>query len=396
MELQITALPLPLPYILTINRDDFARILLLLEEEKYQLALALICRKLYRYYKSIIVTMILPSPRYRSRLDPSYFRLIKTYLNPHGWLHLRYTTASELQLQREDHPIRFLCLGQELELPNDSDCAHVHAIIIRLFSREILNSSICFPKFANLETFALENVPFNDNMAPMFSSLTSVKFIILHGCNLTQNGLSAMFTECTTLIALLLTRCTHSNGTTLKPPTQLKSLKIFGSLNLTPIDVDLSNCTQLHYWVIKPHVKSQWMHSLNAIPPLKPCLRSLSCDFDLNNSGSFESSFVNIETLTLPSGSIYRYKTFLSPPLDCGPLAVKHRYFDFSEWTRFRKLKIMHPSIGNYELNCTLPKGEGYFYVTLFWKKEVNPTPTVLRFELVRERTTEISIQLKF
>jgi hypothetical protein len=394
MESQITALLLP--YILTINRDAFVRILLLLNEES-QLALAKTCRKLHRYYQSIIVTMILPSLRYQSRHNPSYFRLIKTYLNPYGWLHLRYTIASELQLQREDPPIQFLCLGQELEFPNDSDCAHVHAILIRLFSREILNSSIYFPKFANLGTFVLEGVPFNDNMAPMFSSLASVKFIILHGCNLTQNGLSAMFTECTTLIALQLIRCTHSKGTTLKPPTQLKSLKIFGSHNLTPMDVDASNCTQLHCCAIKSHIMSSWTRSLNAILPLKPCLRELSCDFDLNSSGSFESSLVNLKTLTLLSGSIYCYKTFLSPPLEWkGPLAVRHRYFDFSKWIHFRNLEIMHPSIRSYELNCTLPKGKGYFYVTLFWKTEVNPIPTVLRFELIPQETTDVSIQLKF
>jgi len=390
MELQITAPP----YILTINRDEFVRIMLLINEEKSQIALALTCRKLYSYCQNIIVTMILPSPRYRSRLNLNYFRFIKAHLNPHGWLRLNYTTASELQLQREDPPIQFLCLGQELELPNDLDCAHVYAMIIRFFSGEILNSSIYFPIFANLETFVLENVPFNDNMAPIFSSLTSVKFIILHGCNLTQNGLSAMFTECTTLIALLLILCKHSNGTTLKPPTQLKLLKIFGGPNLPAIDVDASNCTQLHCC----EIKSPWMTSLNAIPPLEPCLRSLTCDFDLKNSGSFESSFVNIRTVTLLSGSIYRYRTFLSPPQDHwgNLLAVKHRHLDFSKLTYLRKLKIMRPSIGSYVLNCTLPQGEGYFYVILFWKKENNPIPTVLIFELIPQRTTEVSIQLKF
>jgi len=388
MELQITAPP----YILTINRDEFVRIMLLINEEKSQIALALTCRKLYSYCQNIIVTMILPSPRYRSRLNLNYFRFIKAHLNPHGWLRLNYTTASELQLQREDHPIQFLCLGQELKLPNDLDCARVHAILIRFFPGEILNSSIYFPKFANLKTLVLENVPLDNYMAPIFSSLTSVKFIILYECNLTRSGLSAMFTECTTLIALLLIRCTHSDDTTLKPPTQLELLKIFGGPDLPAIDVDALYCTQLHCCVIR----SPWTQSSSVILPLKPCLRSLECEFDLKNSGSFESSLVNIRTVTLLSGSIYRYKTFLSPPLGRDSLSVKHRDLNFSKLTYLRKLKIMYPSIGDYVLNCTLPQGEGYFYVILFWKKDDNPIPTVLRFKLSRKGTTEVSIQLKF
>ena len=78
---------------------------------------------------------------------------------------------------------------------------------------------------------------------PIFSKLPLLKFISLSNCELTEDHLSKIFEDCTTLEEIQLLHSDSFNVTPIKLPPLLKRLKVEDYDSF----IDASLCTQLKY-----------------------------------------------------------------------------------------------------------------------------------------------------
>ena len=125
-------------------------------------------------------------------------------------------------------------------MPKELDYACIDALIVS--SPKFMPTISFNEKFSNLKSLSFNNVTFNDDRISMHSKLSLLEFISLEKCRLTNDHLSKLFEDCTTLKEIQLKNCKISGATFIKLPSQMKRFEIQHN---DVFKLDASDCTQL-------------------------------------------------------------------------------------------------------------------------------------------------------
>jgi len=231
------------------------------------LALALACRGLYASYiqshNNHKCTMVRDS-LCEDPPSPEYIGAVKGHLVKTGWKHekviLEIVTLAELQKKNCKRFINAWCSDEKFTKPIGLFDANLEAILLEFTSKKArLGQNVSFVNFSNLTSFGLSGTNINsDMMSKLYELPSSLKFLSLCDCIMSQDCLSKLFKGRNSLEEIQLIRSEYIDLNPIEFPPGLKRLQLS---HLEPsIDclnkqrffiVNLLPCIQIKYLTIR-------------------------------------------------------------------------------------------------------------------------------------------------
>jgi len=260
--IQPTLVPL---FISTFPKEIFFLIVLLMGESP--LALAHTCRYLNDFYNKcceyITYTMVRGS-LCENPLIPECIKSVKNHMGQTGWEHKKVTleiiTLAELQKNNCNRVINAWCFDEKFTKPIGLFDANLEAILLEFTSKKArLGQNVSFVNFSNLTSFGLSGTNINsDMMSKLYELPSSLKFLSLCDCIMSQDCLSKLFKGRNSLEEIQLIRSEYIDLNPIEFPPGLKRLQLS---HLEPsIDclnkqrffiVNLLPCIQIKYLTIR-------------------------------------------------------------------------------------------------------------------------------------------------
>ena len=217
-----------------------------------QFALAHTCTVLYKYHekqcKEQIFTLLC-DPQYNTSFILNYIKAVERRMSQPGWIYMKVALKiAQLNAQNSyEYPIKALCLYKMSNLPNVLDSTSVNALMLmNFYSKQAFSQQNVsfFGKFSNLTSLKFNDTTFDGDEISMVSKLSLLELISLYACKMGNGHLPKIFEGCTSLQEIQLSFCKFSDNTPIKPPSQVKRLKIEID---NVFELDVSDCTKLEH-----------------------------------------------------------------------------------------------------------------------------------------------------
>jgi len=383
--------------------DEIIHIIFLFLKPKSQRGLAITCRKLYDYYVSRSMVMLCGPELYKyiQKLSPVCVKRLQDYLRLNSRIHLILKSTSNhysksdnnwiqsiLQSTPNSHSkkdVKGLCLDQTLQLPprGNFNYTNISTLLITFSTAlctEFKPNTPLLSKFVRLNSLVLHCLTFNGNLTSTLSNFSSLEFLYLQECNMSQDDeLSETLVKCTTIKQLQLRGNVCSLSQLLQLPPQLEKSTII-QRDRSIRYVDASNCTQLWYLEIRSPCK------IELTLPQAPCLHTLKtcdrCTLKMN-AGSLTSdnhpekvTTVNKDSRIIGNWHINR---------TCNEQEIS--YLDLSSCRGFKNLKISNIKYNRKRFFVTFPPGDGLVDVKLVFE-DVETLSRVHQIQLDSKKST--------